>query len=594
MSLGKVQIGDMSNSKYAKDLQRFPENVIRMDRAKVISVILNTHIDQFDGGDNAEGIQAFQHAIRLRIRMARLSDKKWYLVKHVGVHPDNREGVGLVPIDVHDLLSQIVKDGWNYELVDALAGEVPPDHVFMETQGHQFQVSAWLKKFNRELVEQAGGLLPKIIEDDMKIVTARGSHTTALVRCMEADDVVGVHDNTMNQEGFVSRAVIVDAQPTMQQPLDHGIEYEVVSWELVTLVPRLMEVLSRTGNATHGVHRQETPLQAMIRTHNVYKVVRPKNDQEWTTKVAAAVARGKPDEYRAKIQAFIPFVRYWSGGDDKHILVDLCATERRLDIKRVLDNEQIQKLGELKLPEAPRFPPAMFKSMLMSPTDFVSGGVVHMFNSTHFMSLGPGGNNRKNAKHAHDLMQASHDYLNAYSVMDATSKMRLLDLCEMRLVMLVLNIRQRVQTRAPYDCQERICEQLRKDALELDPSLPEWPLLAGLGEQVLPTVGRAANITEVRLSGDVPDSELEAHGFVAEAEVKLKSPPEDDDAEYVYQIWDLTDRFTVKLYWWDEEGNEEELTVTRAQLLEKWKVHVEGEVLASRDPFFFLYLKTRR
>ena len=98
MSLGKMQIGDMSHSKYAQDLERFPENVSRTDRAKKVAIILNKHIDQFDGGDNAEGIQAFQHAIRLRIRIARLSDKKWYLVKHVGVHPHNREGVGLVPI----------------------------------------------------------------------------------------------------------------------------------------------------------------------------------------------------------------------------------------------------------------------------------------------------------------------------------------------------------------------------------------------------------------------------------------------------------------------------------------------------------------
>ena len=121
MSKQALMVNDISNSKYAKELQKFTNNESKWERARVIAIVLNKHIDQFDGGDNKEGIQAFQHAIRLRIRIAKLSDKQWYLVRYVGVHPHNREGVGLVPIDVHDLLSQIVKDGWNYELVDALA-----------------------------------------------------------------------------------------------------------------------------------------------------------------------------------------------------------------------------------------------------------------------------------------------------------------------------------------------------------------------------------------------------------------------------------------------------------------------------------------
>ena len=64
MSNSKL-IEDNSNSKYAKNLQRWGDETSRMDRAKVVSVILNKHIDQYDGGDNAEGIQAFQHGPRI-------------------------------------------------------------------------------------------------------------------------------------------------------------------------------------------------------------------------------------------------------------------------------------------------------------------------------------------------------------------------------------------------------------------------------------------------------------------------------------------------------------------------------------------------
>ena len=214
MQAASKLIHDASKSKYARDMQKFTNNESKLQRARIVAVVINKCIDQFDGGDNDEGIQAFQHAIRLRIRIAKLSEKKWFLVKKVGVHPDNREGVGLVPIDVHDLLSQIVKDGWNYELVDALAGEVPPDHIFFEeNDGRQVQVANWFRDFNKRLVEEAGGLLPQIDLEEMDIVTARGSHTTSSVRCMDSDEpVVGVHENTMNSGTSVERKLSIRSQ----------------------------------------------------------------------------------------------------------------------------------------------------------------------------------------------------------------------------------------------------------------------------------------------------------------------------------------------------------------------------------------------
>ena len=62
----------------------------------------------------------------------------------------------------------------------------------------------------------------------------------------------------------VSLSKISEKQPSMRQPVDNGIEYTVVKWQVVMEVPGLMKLLSQTGNAGHEVHRVQTALQARI------------------------------------------------------------------------------------------------------------------------------------------------------------------------------------------------------------------------------------------------------------------------------------------------------------------------------------------
>ena len=90
----------------------------------------------------------------------------YYDISKVGVHPDNREGCMVVPIDVHDLLVRIVGDGWDESLVDALACKMPPSLA-----------ATWRAK-NVALTENACGLLAPCVPDLLEIVTARGNRTT--------------------------------------------------------------------------------------------------------------------------------------------------------------------------------------------------------------------------------------------------------------------------------------------------------------------------------------------------------------------------------------------------------------------------------
>ena len=100
------------------------------ERVEAISPIVNSMIEEHDSGDSLIGVEAFQDDLMGRIRAAGLMEKKWLKVDEVGVHPDNREKAMLVPIDMHDLLKRMAKDGWNYAKWDALACEIPSTPIW--------------------------------------------------------------------------------------------------------------------------------------------------------------------------------------------------------------------------------------------------------------------------------------------------------------------------------------------------------------------------------------------------------------------------------------------------------------------------------
>ena len=56
--------------------------------------------------------------------------------------------------------------------MDTLAGEIPPTD----------EGKAW-REFNATLAEGSDGLLAPVNKDELEVLTVRGSHTTASVRC---------------------------------------------------------------------------------------------------------------------------------------------------------------------------------------------------------------------------------------------------------------------------------------------------------------------------------------------------------------------------------------------------------------------------
>ncbi len=179
----------------------------------------------------------------------------------------------------------------------------------------------------------------------------------------------------------------------MSQPIRKGCPYDVVKAELVMACPRLMEVLSRTGNAGHTVLRVQTALQHCNRIHTLVATKQMNNQSIAWEQIAKQACIGMGPDFMDSALKFCDFVRVWSGGKDGHILKNLEAYERTLKVKRKLYASDLSSLSKIDLLEAPKYVPALVKAMLNAPqVDSTGHGI--LFNTTDFNSLMANGKNR--------------------------------------------------------------------------------------------------------------------------------------------------------------------------------------------------------
>ena len=190
----------------------------------------------------------------------------------------------------------------------------------------------------------------------------------------------------------------------MEQPIVKGCPCDVVHPDLVVACPRLMEILSRTGNAGHNVFRIQTSLQHCNRIH---AIVCSQKEPDWEA-VAKQACIGMGDEFLDAAKQLCDFVKELPGGVDKHVLKRLETYERRLGVKRKLYPHDLQFISKIDNIEFPNHIIGMIFAMLNSPTECVDAtSHATLFGHQDWQSLmRPHGKNRKYAADGHKLYDA--------------------------------------------------------------------------------------------------------------------------------------------------------------------------------------------
>ena len=145
------------------------------------------------------------------LEAAGLVYKEHFDVIYVGVHPCNREDMGLVIADVIDLEVSFCKEGWADDLSNMLAVEV----------GKHSLGKAWCAA-NKQLWEASQGLLASTNADELKIVTLRGGHSTASIRNIKLG--ARCTEPSVTHAGYIKTEAILEENPTLRGPCK-SIEY---------------------------------------------------------------------------------------------------------------------------------------------------------------------------------------------------------------------------------------------------------------------------------------------------------------------------------------------------------------------------------
>ena len=552
-------------------LAHFPAGTPQAERIQKVAPAINDMLEAFEANaaemSSSMGVEDFDNMMMDYLYSAGLLEKgKIIQVDYVGVHPDNRERAMVVPVDAQDLLHRwATLDGFSLKKWRAFACTIPA--------GEMGQL--W-KDLNKQLAVASNGLLPPCTQE-LEVVTGRGSHSTTALRCAKFS-AKAVHADLAGPDGCISTSKVVEMKPSFKSAFEQGVPYDVIPGELALACPKLMEILSRTGNSGNDVYREQTVLQLCARIH---KLATAAASPDWT-QIAKQAALGNGAIGMAKMNSLCDFVRAWSGGHDGDVLVSLETYERSLAVKRKLVPHELAALALIDLPDAPRFVPAMVKAMLNSPT-CDSLGHSNLFNPSDFTSLGRTGKNRKAAMNANLLMIQAEQFLKAYSRLDVLQQAALTNKLEVRCVMCVHT--KKVENRLNFASLDEIAMAFWEQAKTLDEKLPVWPriktLLAASTASASPSTKGC--LREVRMDGSITESQLAQAGFKVGA--LIKNAKVDKDSVYMIKAIPanassvLAELLVEEAHGEEDEEEDkeeqEELAIDRSELLAEWSVHVK-------------------
>jgi hypothetical protein len=195
------------------------------------------------------------------LRSVGLLKSRRYSSRHVGVHPKNRYGDGLIIAHVGKLVIKFSVRGFSIEELGVpRATEMPP-------AGHWRHEE--FTNFCNETVTKSDGVLPKFDPNEIEILSAQKSHTSQSCRCVLKG--APCDDDRVATNGVYSMDKIRGLRPSYAQVIDDGMLWEVVPWEVEDAFPLIMDLVQEAGNAAGTSVQHETRLEVCLKMVASYK-----------------------------------------------------------------------------------------------------------------------------------------------------------------------------------------------------------------------------------------------------------------------------------------------------------------------------------
>ena len=198
----------------------------------------------------------------------------------IAIHPANRDGTGVDPVEVHGLLSRICANGFAFE-------ELGVRWAFEASSSDSARF------FNEALVKASDGLL--VLQDwrDVELLAVAATHTVTGFNCA-AGGARGL-DGNRSIDGRFSKDKHPAVPLSMAKPLEMGFEWVKIRQIVALQVPELPAFLSDAANKAHGVHRLAPSMQCLLQLHAAgMRNQRVLDNPQWST-VAKQFDLRRPD-----------------------------------------------------------------------------------------------------------------------------------------------------------------------------------------------------------------------------------------------------------------------------------------------------------
>ena len=181
-----------------------------------------------DGAASGEKLVNTVHQVMQVLRDNGLVTSMRLVPSAVGVHPKNRDGMGLNSSDVHTLLSNLLEVGFVSERTHCVAIEPASDEEL---------------KWNQQLIDSCQGLLGTMKPlQTLKALSLCGSHTNFALRVIaDAAPHQGPESEKVTVGGRLDVGLVSKVDAALADHVRYGLNWEVLSSSVGLRWPELLQ-----------------------------------------------------------------------------------------------------------------------------------------------------------------------------------------------------------------------------------------------------------------------------------------------------------------------------------------------------------------
>ena len=221
--------------------------------------------------------------------------------KYTITHPRNRGQFILEPSNIGPMVADIVDVGFIMsETADASGVRMPTGPKAEEIEAK-----------NAELVRMTGDMLAPIVPGMAQLQVTACSHNSAGLRNIYFESPCSIP--SISEGGRYSSAKIIGKQPSYRDPIESGLFYFMMEYEVEEAWPDFIDLVIEASNVSQQLAKADTPLQLMQKIHVQAKAYNDKNQEPQYDTIISKMLRTKPT-YAEDIPTYKDYVKSWSGG----------------------------------------------------------------------------------------------------------------------------------------------------------------------------------------------------------------------------------------------------------------------------------------